>query len=260
MSLSTKKALCLDTEGKIPLTMGLISNHTLLAGETGSGKSYGIGVICEILSKMGVPFIVVDTQGANKGLVALPHTKICNPNKIKPKRAGAEVSSTNVNCVIVKPQKWGMSQYRIYVNDFLRNYLIREQKAVRILFVDEAHLHTPRNAITEDSEILKNIATSYRAEGFFLYSSTQRLVELSKTVENESLNNFFFRLSGFNDLQRLRDTLRLRFNKDEAEALIEQVRNFEQGECMLITPEQIYTGGTLKQSITKEIVELEQEE
>jgi hypothetical protein len=252
--------MAIDTEGKIELTMEFLANHTLIAGETGSGKSYVAGVLCEELSRLNVPFIFVDTQRANLGLVKLPHTKVCNPTKIKPKKAGAIVSNSNVNCLLPKPTKWGISQYRIYINQFLENYLRREQKAIRILFVDEAHLHTPRATRTENSDILTNIATSYRSEGVFLYSLTQRLVELSKTVENESLNNFFFRLSGYNDLDRLRNTLRLRFTKDEADAIVEQVRNFQKGECLMITPEELkgVKAGNIKTSEGGSLVELEE--
>lgn len=263
--------MAIDTLGNIKLSMGFLSNHSLFAGETGSGKSYAGGVVCEELSKMNIPFIFIDTQGANKGLIRLPDTKIVDPNKIKPKKAGAIVSNSNVNAIIIKPKKMMMPAYRSYCNDFLRNYLLREQKAVRILFLDEAHLHCPRNANTEDSEILKNIATSYRAEGFFLYSITQRLVEISKTIENESLNLYFFRLSGFNDLQRLRDILRLKFPKENAEALIEQVRTFDRGTCMLLTHEKIGAGDKTPKitpqksedataAKTKSIVKIEAEE
>jgi len=232
--LTTKK---LNISDELDLPFEFLKRHTLALGEAGSGKSYFIGVFCEELSKNDVPFIVVDTQNANLGLLTLPNTHFVDPlnQELSAEQAGTIVANTNLNVIIKNPPKMNLSEYRAFVNRFIREYILLEQKALRILIVDECHLHAPRSALTEDSEILTTIATSFRSEGLFLTSVTQRIVELNTTIVNQSPNKVFFRVTGYNDAMRLKDILKLKLDKKESEELVKEVQHLETGECLIIS-------------------------
>ena len=219
------------------LPLDFLKRHTAVLGESGAGKSWLLGVFGEELSKNDIPFTLIDTQNANKGLLTLPDTCYLDPStdETSAAEAGEVAATTNVNVILTNPHSWTFEQFSSYVNKFIRSYIKYEQKALRLLIIDEAHLHAPRSKITSTSAILKNIATSFRSEGLFLVCVSQRIVEMNTTIINQSPNKIFFRLTGYNDAQRLLDILRLKFDKKKADELVKQVQQYDTGECLILS-------------------------
>ncbi|MCZ6613940.1 MAG: type I restriction enzyme HsdR N-terminal domain-containing protein, partial [Thaumarchaeota archaeon] len=48
----------------------IVTGRTCLVGASGSGKSYALGVICEELMKIHLPFMLIDVEGEYSGLKA----------------------------------------------------------------------------------------------------------------------------------------------------------------------------------------------
>ncbi len=151
--------------------------HRLIAGPTGSGKSYFVGALVERLRKEERPFIVLDTKTRNHaGLISLPGVVrvVIRPGK-----------RYNWDRLVKYPYVLVVPSSRMMIHDLIALYTdlldrIYAAGEERIIIVEEAH-NFNKNAYSP-SPILELISREGRGRGICLWFLTQRIQDFPKLL------------------------------------------------------------------------------
>ena len=92
--------MALFLDGSEKFTPEFFSKVTDILGKRGTGKSYTAGVMIEEAHSLGVPFVVLDPQGANTGLSQLSGVETAHPKKERPEKLAEYFEKTNKSMVI----------------------------------------------------------------------------------------------------------------------------------------------------------------
>lgn len=153
------------------------SVHRLIAGPTGSGKSYFVGSLVEQLRREERPFIILDTKTKNHGgLISLPGVVrvVIRPGK-----------SYNWDRLVKYPYVLVVPSPRMMIGDLISIYTdlldrIYAAAEERVIIVEEAH-NFNKNAYSP-SPILELISREGRGRGICLWFLTQRIQDFPKLL------------------------------------------------------------------------------
>jgi hydroxymethylpyrimidine pyrophosphatase-like HAD family hydrolase len=163
-----------------PLTLALRGRNLLVTGDTGSGKSWATGILCEQLILQSYCVWVIDPEGEYGGLESLPGVMVFGGKKRPPLLQDLTHAARYPDLsVIVDLSHLEQREKLNYLNSLLPTLasLRRSTGLPHRIVVDEAHyfLHEPTVAKLLDLDLGAYILVTYRPSG--LHASLQRAVE-----------------------------------------------------------------------------------
>ena len=200
----------------------IVTERTAVIGQSGSGKSYLVSVICEELASNDLGFMLLDTEGEYHGL-----SKFDNIRLIKETEEVEDISADEeyIKKIIMDSQRIILDvseSDKNTVNEFLTGIysvtteLFKENKQTPfLLIIEEADIYIPQKR-TGGLEILQTISRRGRKRGLGILLATQRPALVNKNVLSQCNNVFIGKLMLKNDL----DSVRLFFSSmDEVKQL-----------------------------------------
>lgn len=183
----------------------IITGRTCVIGQTGSGKSYLVGVLCEELLKNGYPFCIIDTEGEyyslkNKFSIlwAGKEGSDLDVELIQPKKLAEKIITQSIPLIFdvsdaLNPEK--------LVDEFLQNLMDKATvyRKPYLIIIEEADKFASQTGT--NLEIIHEIARRGRKRGLGLLITTQRPALVDKMVLSQCNNQIIGRLTIKNDLQ-----------------------------------------------------------
>jgi Helicase HerA, central domain len=187
----------------------LVTERSAVIGQSGSGKSYLVSVICEELAANDLGFAVIDTEGEYAGLSG--HNNIVSIDDIE----GLSTDEDRVQRMIEQSQKIVLdvseteqktinefleSVYRVATNLFRAG---RHKQNPFLIVVEEADIYIPQRG-REGLEVLQLISRRGRKRGLGILFATQRPALVNKNVLSQCNNVFIGKLTLKNDIDSVR--------------------------------------------------------
>ena len=188
----------------------VMTGRGCVIGQSGSGKSYLVGVIVEELCKLCLPFMVIDTEGEYASIKSR-----YNAIWVSESNPAADIKpSDRLDAVLSESIKYGIPI--IYdLSDTLDKdasvqsalselYSIEESmKRPFLVIIEEADKFAPQ-IIRQKKNMIDEISVRGRKRGIGLLVATQRPANISKNVLAQCSYGFIGKLSIENDVQAIR--------------------------------------------------------
>ena len=169
-----------STEDGHPLALAIRGRNLLVTGDTGSGKSWATGLLCEQLILQGYCVWVIDPEGEYGGLESLAGVVVLGGEKRPPRlRDLARAVRYPDVSVVVDLSHVPPDQKLDYLNSLLPMLasLRRSTGLPHRIVIDEAHyfLHEPNVTQLLDLDLGAYILVTYRPSG--LHPDLQKAIE-----------------------------------------------------------------------------------
>jgi len=191
-----------------------------IIGESGSGKSHLLGLICEQLISKGAQVVLVDPHSEHVGLAEAFRDSVAVvggdagdvPLAAEAAPVYAEMLGSGMSLVLdvmdaVLEGEAALASLIQPVLSSLYRSLSRSPRPV-LLALEEAHLLAPQQVTRDTSRLVRtvgNIVTGGRKFGIHTAIATQRPALLNKTVLSQLWLRFFGRLTDRIDREAVRD-------------------------------------------------------
>jgi hypothetical protein len=188
----------------------VMTGRGCVIGQSGSGKSYLVGVMVEELCKLGLPFMVIDTEGEYASIKSRYNAIWVSENN-----PSADIkSSDNFAAVLSESIKYGIPiiydlsdtiDKEASVQYALSELYSMEEGAKRpfLVVIEEADKFAPQ-VIRQKRNMIEEISVRGRKRGIGLLVATQRPANISKNVLAQCSYGFIGKLSIENDVQAIR--------------------------------------------------------
>ncbi|MCS4541027.1 MAG: DUF87 domain-containing protein [Euryarchaeota archaeon] len=188
----------------------IVTGRTAVIGQSGSGKSHFIGIICEELCKKNAGFAIVDPEGEYSSLKrkfevlwAGPREQADVPLKIEnAERLANEVLDANIPLILDVSE---CDDDVAIVSKFCKALYELETKLRKpyLLIVEEADRFAPQSK-RGGVEELQSISRRGRKRGIGLTIATQRPAMVDKNILSQCGNQFLGKLTLMNDLEAVK--------------------------------------------------------
>jgi Helicase HerA, central domain len=211
----------------------LVTERSAVIGQSGSGKSYLVSVICEELAKNNLGFAVIDTEGEYSGLSEhFPdQIKSIDIESLSKDEEQIQQIITKSKKIVLDVSELDETEQKKIISDFLKStfrvatqlFKAGSDKQIPFLIVvEEADIYVPQQAKNR-LPILETISKRGRKRGLGVLFATQRPALVNKNVLTQCNNVFIGRLTHKVDI----DSVRIFFSSmDDARRLT----GFEPGE------------------------------
>jgi len=186
----------------------LVTERSAVIGQSGSGKSYLVSVICEELAASDLGFVVVDTEGEYAGLSGHKNIDVIDDieristdeewvRKIieESQKIVLDVSETEPKAI----DKFLGIVYEVATEKFRQG---RDQQNPFLVIVEEADIYVPQRG--RGLEILQVMSRRGRKRGLGILFATQRPALVNKNVLSQCNNVFIGKLTLKNDIDSVR--------------------------------------------------------
>jgi len=186
----------------------LVTERSAVIGQSGSGKSYLVSVICEELAARDLGFVVIDTEGEYGGLSELKNVDLIDDVERfstdeeqirsiieRSQKIVLDVSETDPKAI----NQFLESVYRVATNMFREG---RDHQHPFLLIIEEADIYIPQRG--RGLEILQTISRRGRKRGIGVLFATQRPALVNKNVLSQCNNVFIGKLTLKNDIDSVR--------------------------------------------------------
>jgi hypothetical protein len=183
----------------------LVTGRTCVIGQSGSGKSYLVALLCEKLAEKNIGFCIIDTEGEYFSLkekyqllwVGGPGADI-DIEKVNFEELAKRIVKDNVPLILDISDV--INEKKI-VEEFVTSLYNIETKlrTPYLLIVEEADKFIPQSK--ESSRKIEEISRRGRKRGLGLLLATQRPALVNKNVLSQCGNQFIGKLTTENDLQ-----------------------------------------------------------
>lgn len=221
-----------------------------ICGKRGSGKSYLLGKLCEELTKLEIPFIIIDVKNAHS-LIRMPDLTHVHMTKISP---GAIINRLGQReSFIVSCKGMSLDDIREYVTNF-SNAINRigfgpTFGTAVMVAMEECHNFVGQGQGTAggDDKIRKQCVSAVdrlvregRQDGVGAIFVSQSVQNVMSNIRRQSEIKILFNIKDSTDISALRKSL-IGKDRQEVERIIERVYNFGVGEFICVSP--TYIGG-----------------
>jgi hypothetical protein len=201
----------------------IVTARTAVIGQSGSGKSYLVSVICEELALNGLGFALLDTEGEYQGLSKFDNIRLFQEaEEIEDISADEEnikkivENSERIILDVSESDKDTIKRFLTGIYDVTTELFKEHKQTPFLLVIEEADVYIPQKR-TGGLEILQTISRRGRKRGLGVLLATQRPALVNKNVLSQCNNVFIGKLMLKNDL----DSVRLFFSTmDEVKQLI----------------------------------------
>lgn len=221
-------------------------------GKSGSGKSWGVGLMLEQMRLNGIRFLVIDPVGTHTGVAQMEGVHYHEVQKgMSVGRFVLHVLENDLN-VIINLRSLTFEEQRVFLRLFAE-YLYRWNKEYgpRHLVIEEVQQFAPQQGKSEAKEILQVLSTMGRMEGIGLSVVTQRPAIVDKTVIANTDAFVFYQLMLPQDLGAVTEVLTAKTNmpkeeEQKIEAIIASMPSLGKGEITLYSPEWLQVAARAK--------------
>jgi transcriptional regulator with XRE-family HTH domain len=183
----------------------LATGRTCVIGASGSGKSYTVGVICEELSRSGVPFVLIDTEGEYEGLKEKHEVvRVGESERADLAWGGLDLEDLAKQAPDIAPLILDMSEtddpkgkVSLFLTALYRE--VSERRTPYLVIVEEADRFVPQSGYR--LPIFGELARRGRKRGLGLMVCTQRPSLVDKNILSQCGNQLIGKLVIRNDLQ-----------------------------------------------------------
>ncbi len=184
----------------------IVTKRTCLIGQSGSGKSYAVAVICEELLKNEIGFCIIDTEGEYFSLkskfkiVWIGNDERCDLNieEVDLEDLGKKVARDRIPIIFDVSETENPKEK---IEKFLES-LYEEESKVRspyLIILEEADRFVPQRG--EKLKIIEEIAKRGRKRGIGLLIATQRPSIVDKNILSQCGNQIIGKLTIENDIK-----------------------------------------------------------
>ncbi|MGB8371499.1 MAG: DUF87 domain-containing protein [Halobacteriota archaeon] len=186
----------------------LVTERSAVIGQSGSGKSYLVSVICEELAASDLGFVVIDTEGEYAGLSGYKNIDVIEDTepistdeervrKIieESQKIVLDVSETDPKVI----DKFLGIVYQVATDMFREG---RHRQNPFLVIVEEADIYVPQRG--RGLDILQVMSRRGRKRGLGILFATQRPALVNKNVLSQCNNVFFGKLTLKNDIDSVR--------------------------------------------------------
>lgn len=217
-----------------------MTGRCCIIGQSGSGKSYLVGVIAEELGKLGLPFVIVDTEeeysSLKEGFRAIwigSDARADLPPDIDYSLLFKDSIESGIPIILDVSE---ITDKNSYVEGVLSSLYALEEKLRKpyLVIVEEAEKFAPQ-VMHKGTNMIEEISVRGRKRGIGLIVATQRPASISKNVLSQCSYGFIGKLTIENDLSAIGILLENRAASRDITRLhtgefvpfgIEQVENF----------------------------------
>jgi hypothetical protein len=212
-----------------------------VTGASGSGKSWTVGVICEEFSRLGLQFVLFDALGAHSGLSQLDNiievvpdmAKTVNVERLVQNIADNPNISVVVNLAHVD-DRLGQEIVGDYCEEMFKKRLGR---AMMTIF-EECQDLVPQgqSSVRSHGPIIK-LCKKGRQYGYGVMLVSQRPHEVAKAALTQCTTYIIHNVIQTRDLMAVQDQIAQGVDKKPTRILIDKIRAFESGECLVYSPD-----------------------
>jgi hypothetical protein len=186
----------------------LITERSAVIGQSGSGKSYLVSVICEELAANDLGFAVIDTEGeyaglsGHKNITTIDDIESLSTDEGRVRRLIAESEKIILDVSETDPKAINAfleSIYRVATELFRQG---RHKQNSFLIIVEEADIYIPQRG--RGLDILQLISRRGRKRGLGVLFATQRPALVNKNVLSQCNNVFIGKLTLKNDIDSVR--------------------------------------------------------
>ncbi|MCL5008512.1 MAG: DUF87 domain-containing protein [Candidatus Marsarchaeota archaeon] len=208
----------------------VMTGRGCVIGQSGSGKSFLMGLITEQLLRLGLPFCVIDTEGeyvslkdASKGVLIVGGESADVPVDVNFEMLFREGIAKSVPMVIDVSDTTGKAD--IVYKALGALYTVEEEmRKPYLVLIEEADKFAPQ-IVHQKINIIEELSVRGRKRGIGLLIATQRPSNISKNVLSQCSYGFIGKLTIENDLSAISQL----FNDRSA---LEEIVNMHTGEFM----------------------------
>lgn len=190
--------------GNIKLDADFFGKKTTILAQSGYGKSYTGRVVVEEGLKLGVPFIVIDPQGAYDNIPQMQYIQASRVKDID--KLGMLIAKTNRN-VVLQIRDLPLDKQSDFVRDFIMSYRHHQVKGIKTLIIDECHKFAPEYQKTSSKEYVVGLFQEDRSLGLGAIAISQRSQRIDKTILSQSDYLFTGKVTAAKDLQAIEQYL-----------------------------------------------------
>ncbi len=184
----------------------IMTGRGCVIGQSGSGKSYLVGVIVEELCRNGLPFLIVDTEGEYKSLKSVFNAIWVGEDKkadlgidVDYERLFNESIDNSVPIIFDVSDAVNKTAYVYRALEVLYN--VEEERRSPYLVIMEESDKFAAQVVRPKINPVEEISVRGRKRGIGLLVATQRPANISKNVLAQCSYGFVGKLSIDNDLQ-----------------------------------------------------------
>ena len=183
----------------------IVTGRTCLVGASGSGKSYALGVICEELMKIHLPFMLIDVEGEYSGLKAngeaiwVGDDSQCDLlwDSVDIEQLGRDAPNSAPLILDLSEADDPKRKLDVLLTSLYEE--ISRRRTPYLIILEEADRFVPQ--IGDRLQIFDEIARRGRKRGLGLIVSTQRPSLVDKNLLSQCTNQIIGKLVIKNDLQ-----------------------------------------------------------
>lgn len=212
-------------------------------GKSGSGKSWGVGLMLEQMRLNGVRFIVIDPVGTHTGIAQMEGVMFHAVQRGMNVGKFCHYILENDLNVVINLRGLTFEDQRLFLRLFAEElYRSNKEYGPRHLVVEEVHQFAPQGAKSEAKEMMQVLSTMGRMEGIGLSVVTQRPAIVDKTVIANTDCFVFYQLMLPQDLGAVTEVLTAKTNMPKEEeakidAIIAAMPSLGKGEVTVYSPE-----------------------
>ena len=185
----------------------LLTGRCCIIGQSGSGKSFLVGVIAEELAREHLPFVIIDTEGEYKSLKSLFEVIWVSDE------SGADVSMDVDFSSLIEKSMLGIPI--VFDVSGQQDQVGKVYSFLSELYAEEDRVRKPYLAIIEEADkfapqvkrgelnIIEEISVRGRKRGLGILVATQRPANISKNVLAQCSYGFIGKLSIENDVNAI---------------------------------------------------------
>jgi hypothetical protein len=202
----------------------IMTGRCCVIGQSGSGKSFLIGVFAEELAKAHLPFLIIDTEGEYVNLGKAYNLLVAGngPEANVGLDANYELlfrQSIQAKKPIVMDVSDSIDQQQVVYDAIKALYSVEEQlRSPYLVIIEEADKFVPQ-VVKRRINIIEEVSVRGRKRGIGLMVATQRPANISKNVLAQCSYGFIGRLTIENDFDSISILLENRKRMEEVARL-----------------------------------------
>jgi len=235
---SKKPAVVLSSDVHLPPE--IVYAKMFICGQSGSGKSFTTGVLMEEMARLGLQFVCFDALGAHKGVKQLPNVvEIVPTMEMQPnmERFVDEIERNPDMSAVIDCSHVDDATVQKIIAEYVENLFKKRLGRGIMTIIEECQDLVPQQKPSLESygPIVK-LCKKGRQYGYGVCLISQRPHEVAKAALTQCTIHIIHAVIQTRDLMAVKDQIAQGTDRNATNSLLDSIRNFEAGECLLYSP------------------------